>query len=118
MIRPPPRSTRTDTLFPYTTLFRSTLDHPDARVRAAFDHIETHWHKLVKTSAGARGSSLLRTPYPFLIPAGRFREAYYWDTAFGIDGLIATGRLALAQMQADNFQIGRPSGRERVCQYV
>src|SRR3546814_16834563 len=26
MIRPPPRSTRTDTLFPYTTLFRST-DH-------------------------------------------------------------------------------------------
>lgn len=80
-----------------------TLDHPDARVRAAFDHIETHWHKLVKTSAGARGSSLLRTPYPFLIPAGRFREAYYWDTAFGIDGLIATGRLELARMQADNF---------------
>src|SRR3546814_2525480 len=26
MIRGPPRSTRTDTLFPYTTLFRSTLD--------------------------------------------------------------------------------------------
>src|SRR3546814_19134095 len=25
MIRPPPRSTRTDTLFPYTTLFRSNL---------------------------------------------------------------------------------------------
>ncbi|HSW14451.1 MAG TPA: trehalase family glycosidase [Solimonas sp.] len=82
---------------------RWALDHPDARVRAAFDHIETHWNKLVKTSAGARGSSLLRTPYPFLIPAGRFREAYYWDTAFGIDGLIATGRLELARMQADNF---------------
>src|SRR3546814_9858899 len=27
MIRRPPRSTRTDTLFPYTTLFRSTLTH-------------------------------------------------------------------------------------------
>src|SRR3546814_1661861 len=26
MIRRPPRSTRTDTLFPYTTLFRSLLD--------------------------------------------------------------------------------------------
>src|SRR3546814_10170848 len=26
MIRRPPRSTRTDTLFPYTTLFRSTHD--------------------------------------------------------------------------------------------
>src|SRR3546814_7319635 len=27
MIRRPPRSTRTDTLFPYTTLFRSTMLH-------------------------------------------------------------------------------------------
>src|SRR3546814_19859817 len=27
MIRRPPRSTRTDTLFPYTTLFRSLADH-------------------------------------------------------------------------------------------
>src|SRR3546814_13729153 len=26
MIRRPPRSTRTDTLFPYTTLFRSSID--------------------------------------------------------------------------------------------
>src|SRR3546814_8661270 len=30
MIRRPPRSTRTDTLFPYTTLFRSFLD-PNGR---------------------------------------------------------------------------------------
>src|SRR3546814_18465646 len=28
MIRRPPRSTRTDTLFPYTTLFRSVFDEP------------------------------------------------------------------------------------------
>src|SRR3546814_4229271 len=28
MIRRPPRSTRTDTLFPYTTLFRSHRDRP------------------------------------------------------------------------------------------
>src|SRR3546814_18772969 len=30
MIRRPPRSTRTDTLFPYTTLFRSRQSHPRA----------------------------------------------------------------------------------------
>src|SRR3546814_8946443 len=29
MIRRPPRSTRTDTLFPYTTLFRSGAPEPD-----------------------------------------------------------------------------------------
>src|SRR3546814_9808324 len=31
MIRRPPRSTRTDTLFPYTTLFRSIVARPDTR---------------------------------------------------------------------------------------
>src|SRR3546814_13142975 len=41
MIRRPPRSTRTDTLFPYTTLFRSLCDAPARRrrrsARAAID---------------------------------------------------------------------------------
>src|SRR3546814_4775039 len=41
MIRRPPRSTRTDTLFPYTTLFRSALEF-GARAAHAFalDHIK------------------------------------------------------------------------------
>src|SRR3546814_10784349 len=40
MIRRPPRSTRTDTLFPYTTLFRSACHQPDQRepVRSAGRH--------------------------------------------------------------------------------
>src|SRR3546814_6604325 len=33
MIRRPPRSTRTDTLFPYTTLFRSLTDRHRRRYR-------------------------------------------------------------------------------------
>src|SRR3546814_4443541 len=35
MIRRPPRSTRTDTLFPYTTLFRSSLIFARFRLRTA-----------------------------------------------------------------------------------
>src|SRR3546814_11551008 len=35
MIRRPPRSTRTDTLFPYTTLFRSFVDKVDATMIGA-----------------------------------------------------------------------------------
>src|SRR3546814_6256250 len=38
MIRRPPRATRTDTLFPYTTLFRSHADQPRARPPAARPH--------------------------------------------------------------------------------
>src|SRR3546814_6701806 len=39
MIRRPPRSTRTDTLFPYTTLFRSIGDVVDCRSRPAGQQI-------------------------------------------------------------------------------
>src|SRR3546814_10423093 len=40
MIRPPPRSTRTDTLFPYTTLFRSPLPvEGEVRGELTIDHI-------------------------------------------------------------------------------
>src|SRR3546814_12463811 len=36
MIRRPPRSTRTDTLFPYTTLFRSEVARLRGRMRALY----------------------------------------------------------------------------------
>src|SRR3546814_6390742 len=40
MIRRPPRSTRTDTLFPYTTLFRSRCDrNPGPQVRQLRPHL-------------------------------------------------------------------------------
>src|SRR3546814_3935193 len=41
MIRRPPRSTRTDTLFPYTTLFRSTGATPDFTHRCQHAEIES-----------------------------------------------------------------------------
>src|SRR3546814_1088887 len=39
MIRRPPRSTRTDTLFPYSTLFRSEVINNDPKVKAIFINI-------------------------------------------------------------------------------
>src|SRR3546814_7176327 len=41
MIRRPPRSTRTDTLFPYTTLFRSQQLGVGASFEARFNRSET-----------------------------------------------------------------------------
>src|SRR3546814_7994552 len=40
MIRRPPRSTRTDTLFPYTTLFRSFMDCPWYGSRQMARHLQ------------------------------------------------------------------------------
>src|SRR3546814_5157156 len=55
MIRRPPRSTRTDTLFPYTTLFRSTLlDVRSAGVVEA-DHRRADFHRHVHDLADLLG---------------------------------------------------------------
>src|SRR3546814_12882280 len=42
MIRRPPRSTRTDTLFPYTTLFRSTVEDTISILRGLKEKYELH----------------------------------------------------------------------------
>src|SRR3546814_17530612 len=55
MIRRPPRSTRTDTLFPYTTLFRS-------RHRAAPTRRARHWGRPTPAPPGARRRSDAPSP--------------------------------------------------------
>src|SRR3546814_15794030 len=46
MIRRPPRSTRTDTLFPYTTLFRSPRPRPGDQFHPAGSHPEMRSQQL------------------------------------------------------------------------
>jgi alpha,alpha-trehalase len=37
------------------------------------------------------GSSLLALPNPYMVPGGRFREIYYWDSYFTMLGLKESG---------------------------
>src|SRR3546814_15077725 len=54
MIRRPPRSTRTDTLFPYTTLFRSHgAAHGAAGHRADDDQLHADHHRALDPASGA-----------------------------------------------------------------
>ena len=41
--------------------------------------------------------SLLYLPYPFIVPGGRFREIYYWDSFWIIRGLIQCEMLSTAK---------------------
>lgn len=75
----------------------------DAETDATFDYTEKTWSELVRKTVAMKGGSLLASPYPVVIPAGRFQESYYWDTYFGVQGLLATHRLELARMQVENF---------------
>src|SRR3546814_8943900 len=58
MIRPPPRSTRTDTLFPYTTLFRSQLKIVDDLLTRGVDAMA------ISTSNAPAMANLLRNRAP------------------------------------------------------
>src|SRR3546814_13914434 len=53
MIRRPPRSTRTDTLFPYTTLFRSHRDAAEQRTGNRL-HVESKAFVPLHHAAGGR----------------------------------------------------------------
>src|SRR3546814_18628250 len=55
MIRRPPRSTRTDTLFPYTTLFRSCCCRRRSRSRAGWSSTGTgRWPRRAEARAVTR----------------------------------------------------------------
>jgi alpha,alpha-trehalase len=48
-------------------------------------------------------SSLLYVPKPYVVPGGRFREFYYWDSYFTMLGLIPDGHLDTARDLVDDF---------------
>ena len=67
-------------------------------------HIDALWTQLTRTSVTPpRWSSLLALPEPYVVPGGRFREIYYWDSYFTMLGLIESGREDLARSMVQNF---------------
>jgi alpha,alpha-trehalase len=68
------------------------------------EHIEALWDRLRREPAPqVPGSSLIALSHPYLVPGGRFRELYYWDSYFTMLGLEASGRRDLTQSLAANF---------------
>jgi alpha,alpha-trehalase len=48
-------------------------------------------------------SSLIPLPYVYVVPGGRFREVYYWDSYFTMLGLVESGRAETVRSMLDNF---------------
>ena len=68
-------------------------------------HIKNLWGVLKKNpdSVAIAGSSLLPLPHPYIVPGGRFREIYYWDTYFTMLGLKESGETELMENMVKNF---------------
>ena len=48
-------------------------------------------------------SSLINLPYTYIVPGGRFREIYYWDSYFTMLGLQQHNRVDLIESMINNF---------------
>src|SRR3546814_14252817 len=118
MIRRPPRSTRTDTLCPYTTLFRSTC-LVIGGVSAWYLRRGVHLDAALRTLKYATAFAAIAVPLQILagdlhgLNVGEHQpvklaaiEAHWHDAAPGQGTPLVL------------FEIGRASCRERVCQYV
>ena len=68
------------------------------------DYVASLWPILqqVETSVPAY-STLQPLPYPYIVPGGRFREVYYWDSYFTMLGLEGDGQHQLAVDLLKNF---------------
>src|SRR3546814_13667225 len=130
MIRRPPRSTRTDTLFPYTTLFRSKRPKTHRQEKRAGEfRVREEGHQRPK-----RGMHRQIKGYPrFMSTEGAHEDRVYAANIFPpfrgnrhaqhtfarvecreLRHLLVTRQGIAAKEQ----KIGRASCRERVCQYV
>src|SRR3546814_12272186 len=118
MIRRPPRSTRTDTLFPYTTLFRSWLNERLDQKPDDVDWMADTVDELIKLVAKdhhfseGHQASLIAYIKRNCKPLG-----------LGLPTLKERMRLARRGFVQEaethrTIEIGRASGRERVGQYV
>jgi alpha,alpha-trehalase len=68
------------------------------------EHIRALWPALTRTpDAADASSSLIPLPHAYVVPGGRFREVYYWDSYFTMLGLIESGRADLVRSMLDNF---------------
>src|SRR3546814_11655124 len=99
MIRRPPRSTRTDTLFPYTTLFRSTpcgmVVVLEGGLRRGSGQQQQDEHQVGNGWAGRQGE--------------RMHDQLHGARPVAMNVQAGTTTRA---------KLGRASGRERGCQYV
>src|SRR3546814_15620859 len=109
MIRRPPRSTRTDTLFPYTTLFRSGVRAKVARFLNAGSEKEIVFTRNVTEAinlvAHSFGSRLQPGDEVVISEMEHHANIVPWQLLRDRAGIVLKA-------------IGRASCREQLCQYV
>ncbi|MBJ9342513.1 alpha,alpha-trehalase [Citrobacter freundii] len=68
------------------------------------EHIDGLWPVLTRSTTDAeKWDSLLPLPDPYVVPGGRFREIYYWDSYFTMLGLAESNHWDKVSDMVANF---------------
>ncbi|CAN5477566.1 alpha,alpha-trehalase TreF [soil metagenome] len=79
-------------------------DYVSDKTISTAEHINRLWGRLTRQAdAPVEGSSRIPLPHPYVVPGGRFREIFYWDSYFTMLGLHLSGRVDLIRGMIDNF---------------
>lgn len=77
--------------------------HTDSTI-GIIQHINNLWSVLRREpDEPQKYSTLLPLPYPYIVPGGRFREIYYWDSYFTLLGLQTAGKTDMVENMVRNF---------------
>ncbi|SMD37286.1 alpha,alpha-trehalase [Reichenbachiella faecimaris] len=89
------------------TYFDQPYKHPvyneEQDTASLIDHIDKLWGTLKRPADSAVFGSRIQLPYPYVVPGGRFREIYYWDSYFTMLGLEVSGEHQLIEDMVKNF---------------
>src|SRR5690242_5231101 len=77
-------------------------DFVTVKGRPIKEHIERLWDFLTRPPEESH-NSLVPLPHSYIVPGGRFREIYYWDSYFTMLGLQISKRVDLIENMIDNF---------------
>ncbi len=73
--------------------------------RTMEEHINYLWNYLRRDPHTEinKYSTLIPLKFPYIIPGGRFREIYYWDSYFTMLGLLCNNQIDLCENMINNF---------------
>lgn len=80
------------------------LKSPDGGTVVIADHISDLWQTLRRRQEPRNDyDTLIPLPNSHVVPGGRFREGYYWDSYFIAEGMAAAGRYDVVHEMVENF---------------